>query len=374
MPNIAVLSTAHIHTKSFLENLAKGADGRRAYAIWDDVPDRGRRYASQYGAKFEPRLGKLLRDKAVDGFLICAENTRHWPLLRKALPAGRPVMCEKPLCTTVREARKVADLLRKHPARLFCGYYLPFTEPMQAVRKMLGEKALGAVTRARFRNAHHAAYGHWFDNADLQWFYNPVLAGGGAMMDMGTHAVHLLRTLFGPVREVWATISNQSGIYAAVDDFGVAHLRFPTGILGTVEAAWRSPGRKKRSGTTARSMSPAPRARSLPPWPRFPPGPWPSTASSLPSSARSATRNSPRTSPPSWTPWPSWRPPTSPAAPASGSRSSNCATSPWTRRRPSPNPRRAQTKVRGERLEVREPPVNALSFGLPRTVTFGSRR
>ena len=242
MPNIAVLSTAHIHTKGFLENLAKGADGRRAYAIWDDVPDRGRRYAEQFGAKFVPRLGKLLRDKAVDGFLICAENTRHWPILRKALPAGRPVMCEKPLCTTVREARKVVALLEKHPAKLFCGYYLPFTEPMQAVRKMLDEKALGAVTRARFRNAHHAAYGHWFDNADLQWFYNPALAGGGAMMDMGTHAVHLLRTLFGPVQEVWATIGNQSGIYPAVDDFGVAHLRFASGVLGTVEAAWTQTG------------------------------------------------------------------------------------------------------------------------------------
>lgn len=242
MPNIAVLSTAHIHTKGFLDNLAKGADGRKAYAIWDDVADRGRRYASQYNARFERRLGKLLRDKSVDGFLICAENTRHWRLLRKALPAGKPVMCEKPLCTTVREARKVAALLAKHPAKLFCGYYLPFSGPMQAVRQMLAGNAFGAVTRVRFRNAHHAAYGRWFDNPDLQWFANPSLSGGGALMDMGTHAVHLLRTLLGPVTEVWATLGNQSGIYPAVDDFGIAHLRFASGVLGTVEAAWTQTG------------------------------------------------------------------------------------------------------------------------------------
>ena len=242
MPNIAVLSTAHIHTKGFLDNLAKGADGRKAYAIWDDVPDRGRRYAEQYGATFVPRLGKLLRDKAVDGFLVCAENTRHWPLLRKALPVGKPVMCEKPLCTTVREARKVAALLRKHPTKLFCGYYLPFSPPMLAARELLGQNAMGIVTRVRFRNAHHAAYGRWFDNPDLQWFFNPALSGGGAMMDMGTHAVHLLRTLLGPVTEVWATIGNQSGIYPTVDDFGIAHLRFASGVLGTVEAAWTQTG------------------------------------------------------------------------------------------------------------------------------------
>ena len=61
-------------------------------------------------------------------------------------------------------------------------------------------------------------------------------------MDMGTHAVHLLRALFGPVTEVWATLGNQSGIYREVDDFGIAHLRFASGVLGTVEAAWTQTG------------------------------------------------------------------------------------------------------------------------------------
>lgn len=242
MPNIAVLSTAHIHTKDFLANLARGDGGRKAYAIWDDVHDRGQRFAQQFGAKFEPKLGKLLRDPSVDGFMICSENTRHWPLLRKALPVGKPVFCEKPLCTTVREAAKVAALLGKRPTTLFCGYFQPFTEPMQAVAALLRDKAFGDVTRVRFRNAHHAAYGRWFDHPDLKWFTDPALAGGGAMMDMGTHAVHLLRTLFGPVTEVWATVGNHAGIYPNVDDFGIAHFRFASGVLGTVEAAWTQTG------------------------------------------------------------------------------------------------------------------------------------
>ena len=240
--NIAILSTAHIHTKSFLDNLAKAADGRRAYAIWDDVADRGQRYATQYGAPFQPSLKKLLRDRAVDGFLICAENTRHLPLLRKALPVGKPVFCEKPLCTTEADARRVLALLRKRPCTLFCGYFQPFSGVMQAAARMIGDNAFGKITRVRFRNAHNAAYGRWFDSPDLQWFHNPALAGGGAFMDMGTHAIHLLRSLFGPVTEVWAEIRNEAGVYPAVDDFGVAHLRFASGVLGTVEAAWTQTG------------------------------------------------------------------------------------------------------------------------------------
>jgi len=62
---------------------------------------------------------------------------------------------------------------------------------------------------------------------------------------MGTHAVHMLRTLLGPVREVFATISNVSGIYSDVDDNGLGLLRFENGCLGTVEASWVQRGGPK---------------------------------------------------------------------------------------------------------------------------------
>lgn len=243
MSNIAFLSTAHIHTKGFLENIAKATDGRKAYAIWDDVAERGQRYATTFGSKFVGDLDALLRDPIVAGFVISAENTRHLPLLKKVLPVGKPVFCEKPLVTQIGELREVANLLRQHAGTpVHCGYFQPFSGPMQAVAKLVNGGAFGKITRVRFRNAHHAAYGHWFDSADLQWFHNPALSGGGAMMDMGTHALHLLRTLFGPVTEVWATIRNEAGIYPAVDDFGVVHLRFASGVLGTAEAAWTQTG------------------------------------------------------------------------------------------------------------------------------------
>ena len=57
-------------------------------------------------------------------------------------------------------------------------------------------------------------------------------------MDMGTHAVHLLRTLLGPVDQVFATASNVSGIYPEVDDNGLGLLRFRSGCLGTIDASW----------------------------------------------------------------------------------------------------------------------------------------
>jgi predicted dehydrogenase len=236
--NIAILSTAHVHTRSFIDNLKKGANGRKAYAVWDDVVDRGKRYATDCGARFEGDLAALLADKQVDGFMICAENTRHMRLLEQALPVGKPVMCEKPLLTTGAELAKVRELIAKHRPTLVCGYFKPFTGEMRAIAKAIKDGVFGRITAARYRNAHHAAYGRWFDNPDVAWFTDPALAGGGAFMDMGTHAVHLLRSLFGPVEAVTATIANRCGEYPKVDDHGIGLLRFASGALGTVEASW----------------------------------------------------------------------------------------------------------------------------------------
>ena len=243
MASIAFLSTAHIHTQGFIDNIRQAGDGRSVCVVWDDDEDRGRRYAGRAEAPFEPDLEAVLRNPAVDGFIICAEHTRHLRLLRAVLPLGKPVFCEKPLVTSPEDLAEVSRLIAAHPqTALFCGYFQPFEAGMRTISRLVAEEAFGRITRIRYRNAHHAAYGRWFDHPDLAWFHQPELSGGGAFMDMGTHALHLVRTLFGPVDSVLAEIGNHAGIYPQCDDYGIALLRFSNGILGTVEASWTQTG------------------------------------------------------------------------------------------------------------------------------------
>ena len=241
MINLAVLSTAHIHTKSFLQDAAK-RDGVKVVAIWDDVADRGRRYATECGAEFVADLAAVVARADVSGFIICSENTRHLPLLRAAVPAGKPIFCEKPFATTVADAADAVKLIRKHGTIVHMGYAQPFLATIRGAARLVAEGAVGKVTHVRFRNAHNAAYGRWFDSPDLAWFTDPTLAGGGAFMDMGTHAVHALRTLFGPVDRVIARIGNVSGAYPDVDDYGIALFDFASGVRGTAEASWVQAG------------------------------------------------------------------------------------------------------------------------------------
>jgi len=241
MVNLAFLSAAHIHSKGFLNTIAE-LETCQVVALWDDMPERGQRYAAEYSTHYSQDLEAVISREDVDGFIICAENTRHLPLLKAAIPTGKPIFCEKPFTTQVDEARQAMSLIRQHGAKVHMGYFQPFDGVMQGLIKVLEKGLLGTITQVRFRNAHHAAYGRWFDSEDLAWFYDPTLAGGGAFMDMGAHAAHLVRTMLGPVEAVSATIDNVSGIYPNVDDRGTALLRFASGVLGTIEASWVQTG------------------------------------------------------------------------------------------------------------------------------------
>jgi predicted dehydrogenase len=241
MPNIAFLSTAHTHTKGFLNAVAERQDCRLV-AIWDDMASRGQGFAEHYGADYSDELESVIGRSDVDGFIICAENTRHLPLLQAAIPTGKPIFCEKPFTTTAAAAKEALALIKKHDTIVHMGYFQPFSAQMDGVITHVRSGALGRLTHARYRNAHHAAYGHWFDSPELAWFADPELAGGGAFMDMGTHAVHLLRSVLGPAERVFASITNKSAIYSAVDDNGVALIQFRNGCLATVEASWIQTG------------------------------------------------------------------------------------------------------------------------------------
>ena len=241
MIKIGLLSAAHIHTRGFLEDISKRDDCELSL-VWDDMPDRGKRYATEYAADYQNDLDKAVADKNLDAFIICAENTRHLPLLRASIPTGKAIFCEKPFTTSRSDAKEALELVQKHNSTLHMGYFQPFDGVMQGVKAIIDDGKLGKITHAKFRNAHHAAYGHWFDSEDLAWFSNPALAGGGAFMDMGAHAVHLLRSFLGPVSSVSAVIGNSSGIYGDVDDNGVALFRFDNGVLATVEGSWVQTG------------------------------------------------------------------------------------------------------------------------------------
>lgn len=236
---IAVISVAHIHAIDYCKDIAR--EFGAPYVIWDDNEQRGRSYAQKFNCPFEPDLDKVLADPAIDGFAVCNENTRHAPLLRRVIPVGKPTFCEKPFTVDPAEADEMAALIARHKTPFVCGYIRAFTAPNMSSLAYARSGELGRPTHWIYRNAHHGAYGRWFDNPDLAWFVDPALSGGGAMMDICTHGFHLMRLYGGPVTAVRASTANLSGSWPQVEDWALVELRFASGAMGRIEGAWCFP-------------------------------------------------------------------------------------------------------------------------------------
>ena len=128
-------------------------------------------------------LDELLAED-LDGIVIATPSALHADQAVAALEHGLPVFCQKPLGRTAAEARRVVDAARTADRLLAVDLSYRFAEAFRVAGEVVRSGELGEVLAADF--TFHNAYG-----PDKQWFYDPELAGGGCVIDLGVHLVDL---------------------------------------------------------------------------------------------------------------------------------------------------------------------------------------
>jgi predicted dehydrogenase len=119
----------------------------------------------------------------IDAVDICTPNNLHTPMVLAALQAGKHVICEKPLATTVREVRQMGQLADKKKLKLMTAQHQRFTSSARAIRGWVDAGGLGDVYHARV----HAMRRAWLPVRP--GFIDRKLSGGGPCMDIGVHAL-----------------------------------------------------------------------------------------------------------------------------------------------------------------------------------------
>jgi predicted dehydrogenase len=105
---IGIMSFAHHHAEAYTANL-RAILGVELCGVADEDPVRGKRFAQAYNAPFYQTYEALLESKP-DGVIICTENSKHLPLVEMAASSKINVLCEKPIATTVADAKNVVDV------------------------------------------------------------------------------------------------------------------------------------------------------------------------------------------------------------------------------------------------------------------------
>jgi predicted dehydrogenase len=239
MLQVALLSWAHVHAGDYARQVA--ADPRTTLTVvWDADARRGAEAARTLGVPFEPDLHVVLARPDVDAVVVTTPSVDHPQVITLAAQAGKHVFTEKVLALTTAECDQILEAVRASGVQLMISLPQLSRSDVRYADDVLAAGLLGEITLVRARVGHDAALAGWWPPGN--WFRDPRLAGGGALIDLGCHPVYLARHFGGPVRRVTARLSNFSGAYE-VDDNAVVLLEFAEGALGVVEASWvQGPG------------------------------------------------------------------------------------------------------------------------------------
>lgn len=235
MIRIGILSFAHHHGEAYISNL-RHMEGVELLGVADDDPMRGQTIAAQNQAQYFHTYDDLLEAKP-DGVIICTENNRHRPFVEMAASRGIHVLCEKPIATTLDDARAIVEACEKAGVLLMPAFPMRFSAPLLEIKARLDHGDFGDVYCFNATNQGEMPTKH------RAWFVDPELAGGGAIMDHTVHLVDIMR---------WFTGSEVEGMYARsnkifhadeveVESGALEMLTFENGVFATIDASWSRP-------------------------------------------------------------------------------------------------------------------------------------
>ena len=195
--------------------------------------ERARKFAATWDVPHHTTdLRAAIEHPATDTVVIGLPNHRHEEAVTLAAQVGKAVLCTKPLGRTAEEARRMLETVER--AGVFHGYledlvYAPKT--LKAVEAVRGG-SIGDVLWVRSRETHPGPHS--------AWFWSPVEAGGGALIDLGCHCAEIVRAFVGkenrPVEVMCWTDTLVHPIDA--EDHAIALIRFESGAMGQVEVSW----------------------------------------------------------------------------------------------------------------------------------------
>lgn len=190
----------------------------------------------------------IIADPQIDVVDITAPNALHKEMALAAIAAGKHVYCEKPLAPLSSDAREMAEAAEKAGIRTQVGFNYLCNPMLKLAREIVASGEIGAIRS--YRGVHAEDY---MTDPASPWTFRHDPAGGGALADIGSHALATAEYLLGPIASVMGDCVTAIGRRpdgrgdtkaVAVDDIGRAFLRFASGATGSLEANWIATGRK----------------------------------------------------------------------------------------------------------------------------------
>lgn len=205
---------------------------------------RAEEMVRKYGGAAYGFYQELLENKDIDAVSICVSNNMHAETTIAALRAGKHVLCEKPMATTISDCEAMVRTAEETGKKLLIGHNQRLTPAHRMARKLIEEGLIGDIITFKTTFGHSGPE-NWSINPGRDvWFFDKNSAGMGAMADLGIHKTDLIQFLTGQtVVETTAKLytldkRNSDGNFIGVDDNAFCIYTMKNGIVGTMTASW----------------------------------------------------------------------------------------------------------------------------------------
>ena len=252
MINIGIIGCGKIAQVRHIPEYAENPDVKLA-AFFSPNRARAQEQADKYGGKVYDTAEALLADPEIDAVSICAANYAHAELSIQALNAGKHVLCEKPMATTLADCEAMVECAKKNGKFLMIGHNQRLAKAHTEAKRLIDEGLIGDIITFRTSFGHGGPETWSISPGKNVWFFDKKKAAMGVMADLGVHKTDLIQYLTGQrvvrttARLVTLDKRGEDGELIGVDDNAICIYELSGGAFGTMTASWTYYGAEDNS-------------------------------------------------------------------------------------------------------------------------------
>lgn len=196
--NVAIIGAGLIGRKR-AQALPKGV---KLSIICDIDPQKAKDFANDFNCNPETDWRVVTKNHKIDAVIVSTVNKFLAPITREAILGGKHVLVEKPGARNLLELKKIAKIY-KNKSVLIYGYNHRYHPTMIAAKKIIDSGMFGQILFIRAKYGHGGRLGY-----EKEWRFNKDLAGGGELLDQGSHLIDLVNYFTGPMTKTFGLVDN----------------------------------------------------------------------------------------------------------------------------------------------------------------------
>lgn len=245
-----IVGLGRISMGQFMPGLPLSKTGKIT-ALVSGHRDKAERQAAMYNVPSPSiydyeNFDEIANDKTIDAVYIALPNSMHAEYTIRAAKAGKHVLCEKPMATSLKDCRKMIEVCEHKKVKLMIAYRCQYQPQQLKAIELIRSGAIGKVQTIESSFGFDIGKTFTFDGVTKpSWRIDKKMAGGGPLVDVGIYCLNATRYLTGEepaeIKAIASTIDHD-GRFAEVEESDSWAMKFPSGIVANCSTTYGGAG------------------------------------------------------------------------------------------------------------------------------------